>query len=113
MQGLDDTSITTEAKNSINFTESPEIFILSLIIMEETVFLFVNATKIYQFKAKDSEVKPYLMCLENILKDFTANNMSRNGLNGYVYHFSVVYNIIGTSCIINIHKYLMKKHDIK
>ena len=38
MQGLDDTSITTEAKNSINFTESPEIFILSLIIKEESVF---------------------------------------------------------------------------
>ena len=31
--------------------------------MEPTVFLFVNATKIYQFKAKDSEIKknsPYV-----------------------------------------------------
>ena len=27
--------------------------------MEVTVFLFVNATKIYQFKAKDSEIKKH------------------------------------------------------
>ena len=35
------------------------------------------------------------------------------GFNGYVYDFSVDYNIIDTSNIISIHKYLMKKHDIK
>ena len=29
------------------------------------------------------------------------------------YKFSVDYNIIDTSNIISIHKYLMKKHDIK
>ena len=29
------------------------------------------------------------------------------------YKFSVDYNIIDTRNIINIHKYLMKKHDIK
>ena len=29
------------------------------------------------------------------------------------YKFSVDYNIIDTSNIINIHKYLMKKHNIK
>ena len=33
--------------------------------MEATVFLFVNAVKMYQFKAKDSEIKPYLLCLGN------------------------------------------------
>ena len=34
-------------------------------------------------------------------------------LNGYMWGFSVDYNIIDKSNIINIHKYLMKKHDIK
>ena len=29
------------------------------IIMEATVYLFANATKIYQFEAKVSEIKPY------------------------------------------------------
>ena len=39
--------------------------------------------------------------------------MKKIGSNGYVYELSVVYNIISTSNYINIHKYLMKKHDIK
>ena len=34
-------------------------------------------------------------------------------LNGYADEFSVDYNIIDTSNIIDIRKYLMKKHDIK
>ena len=33
-------------------------------------------------------------------------------LNGYFHEFSVDYNIIDTSNI-NIHKYLIKKHDAK
>ena len=33
------------------------------------------------------------------------------GLNGYVYNFSISY-VIDTNNIIDIHKYLMKKHDI-
>ena len=37
----------------------------------------------------------------------------KTGLNGYVYEFSVDYNIIDSSNIIDIRKYLMKKHDIK
>ena len=37
--------------------------------------LFVNATKIYQFKAKNSEIKDFELCLGNISKDFTINNL--------------------------------------
>ena len=55
----------------------------------------------------------YQSCLGNILKDFTANNMKKTGLNDYVYHFSLDYHIIDTSNIIDIRKYLMKKHDLK
>ena len=32
----------------------------------ETIFLFVNATKVYQFKAKNSEIKDYALCLGNV-----------------------------------------------
>ena len=39
--------------------------------------------------------------------------MKKTGLNKYVYEFSVDYNIINTSNIIDINKYLMKKYDIK
>ena len=38
-------------------------------------FLFVNAVKIYQFKTKDSEIKPYPFFLGNIWKYFIINNM--------------------------------------
>ena len=42
----------------------------------EQQFLFVNATKKYYFKAKDSEIKKlYPLCLGIISGDFSANNM--------------------------------------
>ena len=39
--------------------------------------------------------------------------MKKAGINGLVYKFSVDYNVIDTNNIINVHKYLIKKHDIK
>ena len=33
--------------------------------------------KIDQFKAKDSQIKSYLLCLGNISKDFTTNDMKK------------------------------------
>ena len=71
-------------------------------------FLF-NATKIYQLKANDPEIKKYPLCFGNISKDFTAIKHEKTGLYAYVYKFSVD-NIIDTSTIINIHKHLTKKH---
>ena len=113
-QGLDDTTLTEQAEYSISFSRSNRKFCLILHYNRSNSFLFVNTTKIYQFKAKDSETKKYPLCLGNILKDFTSNNMKKKtGLNGNVYEFSVDYNIIDTSNIINIHRYLMKKHDTK
>ena len=75
-QGLDDTTLTTEAKYPINFTQSGKRFVLSLHYNGSNSFLFANATKIYQFKEKDSEIKDYTPCLGNISKDFT-NNMKK------------------------------------
>ena len=39
--------------------------------------LFVNATKVYQFKAKELEIKDDALCLGNISKDFTINNLKK------------------------------------
>ena len=55
-QGLDDTS-TAEAKYPINFTQPRKRFLLGLHFSGSNSFLFVNVTKIYQFKAKKSEIK--------------------------------------------------------
>ena len=76
-QGLDDTTLTAEAKYPINFTQSGKRFVLSLHYNGSNSFLFVNATKVYQFKAKNSEIKDYALCLGNVSKDFTINNMKK------------------------------------
>ena len=81
--------------------------------MEVTVFYSFMSQKIHQFNAKDSEIKKYSFCLGNISKDVSVDNMKKTGLNGYVYDFTVDYNNIDTSNIVNIHTYLMKQHDIK
>ena len=54
-------------------------FVLSLQYNAINNFLFVNAIKIYNFKAKDSEMKYYTLCLGNIPKDFTIINMKKQG----------------------------------
>ena len=76
-QRLDDTTLTAEAKHPINFTQSGKRFVLSLHYNGNNSFLFVNATKIYQFRAKDFQIKDYTQCLGNISKDFTINNMKK------------------------------------
>ena len=50
----------------------------------------------YKFKSKDSEINAASLCLGNVSKDF-----------------SVHYDNINVYDILDIHKYLMKKHDIK
>ena len=46
-QGLDDITLTAEAKYPINFTQSEKRFVLSLHYNGSNSFLFVNATKVY------------------------------------------------------------------
>ena len=69
-QGSNDTTLTVEAQYSINFSRSNRTFCLILHYNGNNSFLLVNATKIHQFKAKDSEIKKYLLCLGNISGDF-------------------------------------------
>ena len=51
-QALDDTTLTAEVRYPINFTQPNKRFVLSLHYNGSNSFLFVNATKIYHFKAK-------------------------------------------------------------
>ena len=53
------------------------------------------------------------MCLGNISKDRCLDNMKKTGLKKYVYDFSLDYNIISVNNILDIHKYSIKKDDIK
>ena len=73
-------------------------------------YFFVNGTVIYKFKAKDSEIVATPLCLRNISKDWSADNMKKKtGFNGYVYDFSVDYDATDVDDILDIHKYLMTK----
>ena len=74
--------------------------------------MFVNGTEIYKFKVKDSEIVASQLCLGNISKDWSTDNIKKTGFSGYVYDFSVRYDATDVDDILNIHKYLMKKNDI-
>ena len=62
---------------------------------------------IYKFKAKDSEINVASLCLGNVSKDFSAVNMKKTRLYGYVHGFSVGYDNINIADNLDIHKYLM------
>ena len=74
--------------------------------------LLVNATKVYQFKAKNCEIKDYALCLVNVSKDFTINNTKENRIKRSCNFFVVVVNfnpVDTNSILVDIHKYLMKR----
>ena len=87
-------------------------FCLSLHYNGTNGYLFVNGTEIIKFKAKDSEINAIPLCLGNISKDVSVDNVKKTGLNRYVYDFSVNYDAIAVDDILDIHKYLMKKNNI-
>ena len=91
----------------MNYTQSWKIFELGLHNNGSNNFLFVNATKICQFKAKDSQIKDYALCLGNISKYFATNNMKietkrkRN-------IFFCWFNPIDTNDVLYVHRCFMK-----
>ena len=56
-------------------------------------YIFINGIAIHKFKAK--------------------HNTKKTGLYVYVYDFSVEHDVIAFDDILDIHKYLMKKHNIR
>ena len=62
---------------SINFTVAKTKFCLSLHYVGANSYLFVNGTEIYKFKAKDSEIVASPLCLGNIYKDWSTDNMKK------------------------------------
>ena len=107
-QGLEST-LTAEKMYPINFTVTKKKFCLSVHYNGGNSYLFVNGTEIINFKAKDSAIVANPLCLGNISKDWSTDNMKKTGFNGYVYDFSADYNIVTVDDIKDIHKYLVKK----
>ena len=113
-QGLNDTALTAETQYLINFTIPSLEFCVSLYYNGRNSFFFVDSTKIHQFKAKDSAIKKYSVSIGNISGGFSASYMKKNRIKWIcVNDFYVDYRTFDTSNIIDIHKYLIKKHDMK
>ena len=72
-------------------------------------YLFGNGTEIYKFWAKCFEIVATLLCLVDISKDCSADNLKKTEFNGYVYDFSVDYDATDDDDILDIHKFLMKE----
>ena len=64
----------------------------------------MNGKEIYKFKAKDSEIVASPLCLGNISKDWSVDNMKKARFNGYIYDFSVDYDATDVNNIKDIHK---------
>ena len=107
-QGLEHT-LSAEKLYSINFTKANTKCCLSLDYNGANSYFFVNGREIINFKAKDFEIKAYSLCLGNVSKDWSNDNMKKARLKGYVYDFSADYSAIDIDNVKVVHKYLMKK----
>ena len=76
-QGLGQHSLTAEKMYSICFSATGRRFCLSLHYNARNSYLFVNGVEIIEFKVKDSEIIPSVLCLGNVSKDFSVINIKK------------------------------------
>ena len=107
---INGTSIYAEKMYLPNFTLDNKTFCLSLHYNDDN--LFVNSKEVTKFKAKNSELIKYHMCLEGLLKDYYTNSRKGTELYGNIYDFSVDYSAVTNDEMLDIRKYLMKKSNI-
>ena len=88
---------------SINFTKANTKFSLSLHYHADNSYLFVNGKKIFKFKADSKTVNSLTQfSLGSIYNGFSAHESREVSSNGNMYNFSVDYNSIDKSNILNI-----------
>ena len=112
VQGINDTTLYAEKLYSQNFTAVNKKFVLSLHYNRDDSYLFVNGKQELKFKAKDDQIVKEILCLGNISDDWTAANGQKTGFGVKYMIFCVDYTSTNIGDIYNIHRYLMKKHNI-
>ena len=75
-QGLEHT-LTVKKMYSTNFPLTKKKFCISLHYKGENSYLFVSGTEIYIFKTKNSEIVATPLCLGNIFKKLSVDNMKK------------------------------------
>ena len=78
-QGLEHT-LSTEKMYLVNFSGHNKKFCLSSHYNGANSYLFVNGKEIHKFKAKYSEIVATPLCLGNISKDWSVDNMKKQDL---------------------------------
>ena len=112
--GINGSFGSPEKKISIHFTKASTKFCLNLHYNADNIYLFVNGKEIFRFKADNKNVNfPTQFSLVSISNGFSGTESREVSLCGNVYDFSVNYNSVDKSDILNIHKYLMTKANIK
>ena len=76
--------------------------------------MLINGKEIFKFKANNKNGNfPTQFCQGYISNGFSNTESREAPVNGDVHDFSVDYNSIDKFDILNIHKYLMTKNNIK
>ena len=113
VQKINDTTIYPEKMYHRNFTDPGKKFVLSLHYNCNDSYLFVNGRQELKFKAKTDQIVKEKLCLGNLSDQWTTSESEKTGLYGKIYDFAVDYEqIVGTTKILDIHKYLIIKHSI-
>ena len=89
-------------------------FVLILHYNGDNLYLFANGYQELKFKAKNDQIlKNEKLCLGNLSDQWRIAEYKKTILYGNIYDFVVDYEAInGVKQIYDMHRYLMKKHDI-
>ena len=86
---------------------------LSLHYNGDDSYLFVKGRQELKFKTKTDQLVKEKLCIGNLSNQWTTSESEKTGTYGKNYDFVVDYEqIVGTTKIIHMHKYLMTKHNI-
>ena len=100
-------------KKKFSISKANTKFCLSLHYNGNNSYLFINGKEIYKFKTSNKNVNlPTRFFLRSISNKLGAIDFKEVWLKENVFHFSVDYNTIDKSDILNIHKYLMIKNSL-
>ena len=91
---------------SINFTVEKKKLCLSLHYNGADSYLFVNGKEIVKFKAKDSAIVATPLCLGNILKDWSENNMRKLDLMDTFMNFVLIMRPVLQQMVLKIFHFL-------
>ena len=86
---------------------------MSLHYNGDNSYLFVNVSQELKFNSSVNYLDINLLCIAKISSDWSLTNGTKTGLYGNVSDFAIDYvGINNEKTIYDIHRYLLKKHNI-